>query len=315
MSVAVFTHPACLGHDPSVGHPESPDRLRAILRRLKTPEFAELEWHEAPEASQEQILRVHTQKVLDVVLADDEKFLDADTAIAPGSRAAALRAAGAVCAAVEWILMPSSSEAVGHKYAFCAIRPPGHHAEPAQSMGFCLFNNIAIGARHAQALGCARVAVLDFDVHHGNGTQAEAWHDASFFFASTHQAPLYPGTGEAGEVGAHNNIVNVPLPAGCGSGAFRQAWSAIILPRLAAFKPQLVFISAGFDAHMADPLADMGLRTEDFGWITREIVKTVAVPVVSSLEGGYNLAALADSVAAHVAALQESAEKPNISPP
>ncbi len=279
-----------------MGHPESPDRLRVILKHLKTPEFAGLEWREAPEATPEQILRVHTQAMLNLVLADDERSIDGDTATAPGSRAAALRAAGAACAAVEHAIATGS-------HAFCAIRPPGHHAEPAQSMGFCLLNNVAIGARHAQALGKQRVAVLDFDVHHGNGTQAEAWDDADFFFASTHQWPLYPGTGGAHEAGACGNVLNVPLPAGCGSGPFRQAWGEVILPCLAAFKPELVFISAGFDAHMADPLADLGLETADFGWVTREIVKTAQVPVISCLEGGYNLAALKDSVAAHVIAL------------
>lgn len=297
MSVAVFTHPACLGHDPLFGHPESPDRLRVILRRLRTPEFTGLlEWHDAPEATAEQVLRVHTQAVLDLVLADEARSIDGDTATAPGSRAAALRAAGAVCAAVEHALATGTP-------AFCAVRPPGHHAEPGQSMGFCLLNNIAIGARHAQALGRQRVAVLDFDVHHGNGTQAAAWDDAGFFFASTHQWPLYPGTGGADETGAQGNVLNVPLPAGCGSAPFRQAWSGVILPRLAAFRPDIMLISAGFDAHVADPLADLGLATEDFGWLTREIRKAAPVPVVSALEGGYNLAALADCAAAHVSAL------------
>lgn len=315
MSTAIFTHPACLGHDPMPGHPESPDRLRSVLRALRKPEFAGLEWHEAPEATPEQVLRVHTQAVLDVVLRDDDYAIDGDTQTAPGSKAAALRAAGAVCAAVEWVISPSGSEAVGRnkssgseavgrKNAFCAVRPPGHHAEPGQSMGFCLLNNIAIGARHAQSLGVQRVAVLDFDVHHGNGTQADAWADEHFFFASTHQWPLYPGTGAAHETGAANNILNIPLRAGGGSAPFRQAWAEIILPRLAAFAPGLVFISAGFDAHLADPLGGLGLQTGDFGWITQEIMQISGNRVISSLEGGYNLAALADSAMAHVAALQ-----------
>lgn len=297
MTTAVFTHPACLGHDPVIGHPESPDRLRVILRRLKAGGFSGLAWHEAPEATPEHILRVHAQAVLDAVLADEERAIDGDTATAPGSRAAALRAAGAACAAVEAVLNGTVTN------AFCAVRPPGHHAEPGQSMGFCLLNNIAIGARHAQHLGARKVAVLDFDVHHGNGTQAVAWDDAGFFFASTHQWPLYPGTGESAETGAHGNIVNIPLHAGCGSGPFRQAWESILL-RLADFKPDLVLVSAGFDAHLADPLGGLGLATEDFRWVTEAILAVSQGRLVSCLEGGYNLAALADSVAAHVTALQ-----------
>ncbi len=298
MKTAVFTHTACLGHDPVYGHPESPDRLRAVLRALKKDEFSALIWQEAPEAVPEQILRVHTQSLLDVVLQDDDCVIDGDTQTNVGSKAAALRAAGAVCAAVEAVMANEVDN------AFCAVRPPGHHAEPAQSMGFCLLNNIAIGARHAQSLGAQRVAVLDFDVHHGNGTQAEAWDDANFFFASTHQWPLYPGSGAAHERGATGNVLNIPLQAGGGSAPFRAAWGEVILPRVASFAPDLVFISAGFDAHVADPLGSLGLETADFGWITREILKISKNRVVSSLEGGYNLAALADSAAAHVAALQ-----------
>lgn len=280
------------------GHPESPDRLRAVLQALKRNEFANLIWQEAPEATAEQVLRVHSQNVLDLILRDDDCVIDGDTQTAPGSKAAALRAAGAVCAAVDSVLANQIDN------AFCAVRPPGHHAEPLQSMGFCLFNNIAIGARYAQSLGIKRVAVLDFDVHHGNGTQAEAWDDANFFFASTHQWPLYPGSGAPHETGAHGNVLNIPLRAGGGTGPFRQAWGEVILPRVADFAPELVFISAGFDAHLADPLGGLGLQTEDFGWITREILKISGSKAVSSLEGGYNLAALADSAAAHVAALQ-----------
>lgn len=298
MVTAVYSHPACLGHDPIEGHPESPDRLRAVLRALKQPEFAGLAWHEAPEATHEQILRVHTAHVLEAVLSGKDRVIDADTAIAPGSCAAALRAAGAVCAAVEEVLNGRADN------AFAAIRPPGHHAEPGQSMGFCLFNNIAIGALHAQSLGVGKVAVLDFDVHHGNGTQATAWDDAGFFFASTHQWPLYPGSGARSETGAHDNILNVPLQAGCGSGLFRQVWAEVILPRVRDFAPDLVFISAGFDAHRADPLGGLGLHADDFGWLTAEICRIAGNRVISSLEGGYDLVALAESAAAHVRALQ-----------
>lgn len=241
---------------------------------------------------------MHTAHVLEAVLADDERVIDGDTSTAPGSRAAALRAAGAVCAAVEAVMKREIEN------AFCAIRPPGHHAEPGQGMGFCLLNNIAIGARHAQALGARKVAVLDFDVHHGNGTQTDAWADANFFFASTHQWPLYPGSGARSETGAHDNILNIPLPAGCGSGLFRKAWAEAILPRLEQFAPDLVFISAGFDGHEADPLGGLGLKTEDFGWLTARICHLAGNRVVSSLEGGYNLKALADSAAVHVRALQ-----------
>ena len=311
MTTAIFTHAACLGHDPLPGHPECPDRLRAVLRRLKQPEFADLLWPETDKASAGQVLRVHTQALLDVVMQDADHAFDGDTASAAGSADAALHAAGAVCAAVEWVLAAAGAP----RNAFCPVRPPGHHAEPQAAMGFCLLNNVALAARHAQSLGARRVAVLDFDVHHGNGTQREAWDDADFFYASSHQWPHYPGSGAGDERGAHGQIINVPLPAGTTGPELIWQWEQRILPALAAFAPDLTLISAGFDGHLADPLGDFELEAADFGRLTEKILKITGPNVVSVLEGGYNLAALADSVAAHVAALQAAALTFKVSAP
>jgi len=226
--------------------------------------------------------------------------IDGDTVMCPHSLEAALRAAGAVCAAIDATIDGT------HTSAFCAVRPPGHHATHDQAMGFCLFNSVAVGAAHALARGVERVAIVDFDVHHGNGTQDIFWNDARVMYASTHQWPLYPGSGSRDETGA-GNIVNAPLPPGSGSREFRSACAQIVLPALRAFRPQLLMISAGFDAHALDPLADMNLDAADYAWITRELVE-VAIEhaggrIVSSLEGGYSLTALRQSAAAHVAAL------------
>jgi acetoin utilization deacetylase AcuC-like enzyme len=306
MTTLLATHPACFGHDTSPGHPESPARLRAVLKALEAPEFAALARIEAPRATRDQLLLVHPKAYVDKVLAaiPDEGYgrLDADTIVSPGSHEAALRAAGALVAAVDAVLTGAAGN------AFCAVRPPGHHAEPMRAMGFCLFNNVAIGALHAmRAHGLDRVAVMDFDVHHGNGTQALFEHEAELFYASTHQSPLYPGTGSLHERGIAGNIVNAPLPPGAGSDAFRAAMTARVLPALRAFRPDLVMISAGFDAHAADPLAQLALATDDYGWATRELcalaAESCAGRVVSTLEGGYDLAALAASSAAHVRAL------------
>lgn len=230
--------------------------------------------------------------------------LDADTIVSPGSGQAALRAVGAVTSAVDAVLRGEAQN------AFCAIRPPGHHAEPDQAMGFCLFNSIAIAACHAQAAhGITRVAIVDFDVHHGNGTQAAAQTDPNLFFASSHQYPLYPGTGAAEETGV-GNIVNVPLPAGSEGQTFRRAFETRILPALDAFAPELLLVSAGFDAHRADPLAGLELEEDDFGWVTARLTEAAGRHaqgrLVSVLEGGYDLKALAGSAAAHVAALMKA---------
>ncbi|TXH34506.1 MAG: histone deacetylase family protein [Rhodospirillaceae bacterium] len=305
MTTALVTHPACLEHDTGPGHPERIDRLRVVLAALDRPEFAALQRIEAPLASRAAIARVHGADYVEAVLGaipdEDYAMLDGDTIVSPGSGQAALRAAGATMAAVDAV-------AAGQvRNAFCAIRPPGHHAEATRAMGFCLFNNIAIAAAHARAThGWGRVAVVDFDVHHGNGTQHMFEADPSLFFASTHQMPLYPGTGAVQETGC-GNICNAPLPPGAGSAEFRAAMSDIVLPTVEAFRPDLLLISAGFDAHRADPLANLAFEAEDFAWATQELMaladRCCQGRVVSTLEGGYDLKALAESAAAHVAAL------------
>ncbi len=305
MTTLLYMHEACLTHDPGPHHPESPARLKAVLDALSTPSFAALERREAPRATLEEITRVHprafVERLLAAVPTEDYAALDADTILSPGSGEAALRAAGAVVAAVDAVM---AGEA---RNAFCAVRPPGHHAEPGHAMGFCLFNNVTIGAQHArQAKGIERVAVIDFDVHHGNGTQAAFEDDASLFYGSTHQMPLYPGTGSASERGV-GNIVNVPLAPRSGSNEFRHAFTARILPALEDFRPEFMLISAGFDAHRSDPLAQLMLVEADYGWCTAQLLDIAARHgqgrVVSTLEGGYDLGALGSSAAAHVASL------------
>ncbi|MFO1372640.1 MAG: histone deacetylase family protein [Candidatus Competibacteraceae bacterium] len=305
MTTLLYTHPVCLEHDTGFGHPECSTRLTAILSTLKTPPFAALEWREAPSATVEQLTRIHTAAHVERIFARIPKqgygAIDGDTTLSPQSGEAALRAAGAVCAAVDAVLTGAADN------AFCAIRPPGHHAEPHQAMGFCLFNNIAIGAAHARAAhGLERVAVIDFDVHHGNGTQAAFETDPAYLYISTHQAYIYPGTGRRNERGV-GNIVNVPLLANSGSADLRHAWEYDIKPALQDFQPQLLLISAGFDAHHMDPLAELNFSEDDYAWITREIAVIAAKysegRIVSALEGGYNLPALAASVAAHIKVL------------
>ncbi|MFN3919126.1 MAG: histone deacetylase family protein [Methylohalobius sp.] len=300
MTTRVYTHPACLDHDTGSGHPECRARLEVILKTLASARFATLEWHTAPAAGLKQLALVHTQGHIEAVKAAIPErgyaFIDPDTVVSPGSFEAALRAAGAVCAAVEAVMRGEADN------AFCAIRPPGHHAEPNRAMGFCLFNNVAIAARHAlEQLKLARVAIVDFDVHHGNGTQAAFESDPRVLYASTHQSPLYPGTGQAEETGC-GNLINVPLPPGTASASFRAAVSERILPAIAGFQPKLLLVSAGFDAHAKDPLASLLLQEDDFAWISARLLE-FGVPLVSSLEGGYHLTALAASVAAHVEAL------------
>lgn len=306
MHPLLYTHPACLRHSAGPGHPESPARLQAVLEALDHDRFAMLDRIEAPRATRAQLELVHDAGLVALVhaTAPDEGYaqLDADTAMSPDSLEAALRAAGAVCAAVDALLDSSATR------AFCAVRPPGHHATHDTPMGFCLFNNVAVGAAHALSKGLERIAIVDFDVHHGNGTQDIFWDNAGVLYASTHQAPLYPGTGAENERGV-GNIVNAPLPAASSSFMFREACRDIVLPAVERFRPQLVMISAGFDAHYLDPLANLNLGAPDFDWITRELVdiarKHARGRVISSLEGGYSLTALRQSTAAHVAALIE----------
>jgi acetoin utilization deacetylase AcuC-like enzyme len=308
MTTFLYTHPACLEHDPGRHHPESPARLRAVLAALDHPEFARLERCEAPEAAREDLLRVHPRRhvegILGAVPETGHIAIDADTVLSPASGEAALRAAGAVVAAVDAVVAKEADN------AFCAVRPPGHHAEPQRAMGFCLFNNAAIGALRAREVhGLARVAVVDFDVHHGNGTQATFEADGTLFYASTHQYPFYPGTGAASETGV-GNIVNVPLRPMAGSSQFRLGVTQRILPALDAFRPELVLVSAGFDAHRSDPLAQLMLQEADYTWVTEKLLEIAhrhaAGRLVATLEGGYDLSALAASAAAHVRVLMSA---------
>ncbi len=302
MATLLFSHPICLEHSNFPGHPEQPERLRVIEGALENPAFFLLDRREAPEGDVKEIKRVHAPYYVEAILESVPKegyvALDPDTGLSPASGQAALRAVGAACAAVDAVV---AGEA---RNAFCAIRPPGHHAEAAQAMGFCLFNNAAVAARHARAAcGLGRVAVVDFDVHHGNGTQSAFEEDPTLFYASSHQWPAFPGTGMEHETGV-GNIVNVPLAPGSGSAEFHRGYSEKILPRLREFKPDLLIISAGFDAHARDPLAQLRLPTEDFAWVTHELLKVADEccrgRVVSVLEGGYDLSALAASVTVHV---------------
>jgi acetoin utilization deacetylase AcuC-like enzyme len=307
VTTALITHAACLEHDTGPYHPETSERLRAVLAALEAEEFAPLLREEAPRATVDQLARAHPRDYVEAILAiqpdlGEPVHLDGDTIMSAGSAEAAARAAGGGIMAVDAVMEGWA------RSAFAAVRPPGHHAEPSRPMGFCLFNNAAVAALHARAQwGIERIAVVDFDVHHGNGTQAIFQADPNLFYASSHQSPCYPGTGAPSEHGVAGNVVNATLRARDGGPAFRAAWERTILPALDAFAPGLLIISAGFDAHVADPLAQLRLETADYAWITEKLValadKHCGGRVVSLLEGGYDLDALAACAAVHVRGL------------
>ncbi len=308
MTTLLVSHTRFLDHDTGPHHPESPARLRSVLAGLDESVFANLIRAEALPATAEQVERAHPGHYMDHLQAaipdSGLSHLDGDTVVSPGSGEAMTRAAGAVIQAVDAVARKDVAN------AFCAVRPPGHHAESDRPMGFCLINNAAVGAMHARAVhGFTRVAVIDIDVHHGNGTQEIFWDDANAFYASTHQYPFYPGSGARRERGAHNNVVNVPLAAGSGSDVFRAGLTDEILPGLAAFRPDFIFISAGFDAHRDDPLGGLALNENDFAWATAAIMDSAKSlcggRVVSVLEGGYNLDALKSCATAHVQTLKD----------
>jgi acetoin utilization deacetylase AcuC-like enzyme len=308
MTTALISHPDCLLHVNPPGHPERVERLKAVLSVLEAEEFAYLVRVDAPLAEDAQLLRAHPAAHLAILAGrvPNEGFaaIDGDTFLSPGTLAAARRGAGALVEAVDMVL---GGEV---RNAFCAIRPPGHHAETRTAMGFCYFGNVVVGARHAlDAHGLERVAIVDFDVHHGNGTQDLVWEDKRILFCSTQQIPLYPGTGNADETGAFGQIVNVPLPPGSGGPAFRAGFLGRVLPAIDEFAPELILISAGFDAHARDPLANLNLTEADFAWATARLCdladKHCGGRVVSTLEGGYDLGSLASSAAAHVRVLME----------
>lgn len=307
MTTLIYSHAACLEHRPGPGHPEAPARLAAVLRALRASEFASLQWRDAPMGAREQVERIHAPSFVDAIedVAPQKGFVTldgGDTVMSPGSWEAVMRCVGAACAGVDAVMNGEADN------VFCATRPCGHHAEPDRAMGFCIFNQAAIAAAYAQdALGLQRVAVVDFDVHHGNGTQAAFFSRPGLFYTSSHQAPFYPGTGAVSETGVSGNIVNVPLPRGCDSALFRRRIEAEMLPALHRWVPDFIVISAGFDAHRLDPLAGLNLDDDDFHWITRELMQIADSVcqgrVVSILEGGYSLEGLATGTAAHVRAL------------
>ena len=309
MATLYLHHSAYLDHLTPVGHPERPDRIRAIDRILEHERFQTLQRETAPMGRIQDIARVHPSSYIDMLhrMAPQDGLVrvDADTTMSPGSWEAAMRGVGGACQAVDEVMTGK----VGN--AFCASRPPGHHAEAARAMGFCLFNNAAVAARHAQREhGADRVAIIDFDVHHGNGTQDIFWADPTVMYCSTHQMPLDPGSGAASERGEADTIVNAPLSAGDGGEEFREAMEVAILPRIETFQPDLVIISAGFDAHARDPLGGLNLVEADFAWITMRLMdiadRKCGGRVVSLLEGGYDLEGLARSAAAHIMTLMKS---------
>lgn len=309
MSTQLYFHPACIEHDPGAHHPECPDRLRAVMAGLEDDAFKHLERCEAQEISLDVVEAVHgsqyIENLLDNVPEEGRVSLDADTVMSPSSGEAARRASGGAVAAVDAVIAKNTDN------AFCAVRPPGHHAESSRAMGFCLFNSAAIAAFHARtAHGLERVAVIDFDVHHGNGTQHSFENEPGLFYGSSHQFPAYPGTGARSETGIADNICNVPLHPGSGSAEFREAYQNGILPVLRHFSPEFLIISAGFDAHTDDPLAQLNVQTEDYAWVTRQLMDVADEccegRVVSLLEGGYDLDALRDSTMVHVQTLMDT---------
>ena len=308
MSTLFLTHPDCLSHVTPPGHPERVDRLHALNAAMAAPAFDALIREDAPKAAIADIAKTHPQTYIDkvraAVPAQGFASLDGDTHLSPGSFDAALRGAGANIRAVDQVMG-------GHvANAFCGCRPPGHHAETQTAMGFCLFGNVVIAARHAlDSHGLSRVAIVDFAVHHGNGTPDLVWNDDRIFFASSHQMPLYPGSGAAHESGAHGQILNVPLAPYTGGTEFRRLYERTVFPALNNFAPELLLISAGFDAHEADPLANINLTEGDFVWVTEKLCDIADAHckgrIVSTLEGGYDLDALAGSAAAHIQVLME----------
>ena len=311
MTTLFVSHRAALAHLTPSGHPEQVARIEAILEALSGPDFAALSRTDAPLADDALLRLCHPQTYIDRIRAaipvGGTYQLDADTHVSPGSLEAALRAVGGACHAVDKVIAGDAGN------AFVAMRPPGHHAETETPMGFCLFGTVAIAARHAmEAYGLARVAVVDFDVHHGNGTQDLLWSEGRALFISSHQMPLWPGTGRPDERGAHNNVINVPLRPGTDGTAFQQIYEDSVLPQLDRFAPELILISAGFDAHRDDPLAQLELVEADFAWVTAALCDIAARHgngrVVSVLEGGYDLPALGASVAAHIRVLMEQSQ-------
>lgn len=308
MTTLLLSHPVCIEHDTGIGHPERPDRLRAINKVLEHEFFEGLTREEAPLGTKEHARYCHPQdyieKVEAAIPANGTAYLDADTVLSPKSWQAAMRAVGAGVEAVDQVMTGKVQN------AFCAVRPPGHHAESDKAMGFCMFGNAAIAAHHARkAHDAERVAVIDFDVHHGNGTQEIFWSDKDLFYGSTHQMPLFPGTGSIIEAGV-GNIFNAPLTSGDGGEKFRAAMNERILKPLKDFEPDLIIISAGFDAHKNDPLASLALVESDFDWATYKLADIADTKcdgrIVSMLEGGYDLQGLSQSVGVHVRALMDA---------
>jgi acetoin utilization deacetylase AcuC-like enzyme len=306
MTTLLLTHRASLDHLTPPGHPERPDRIRAVDQVLGESRFDKLVREEAPEGTLDLVKLCHDEHYVEELrrIAPDKGliYLDGDTSMSPGTWEAVMRGVGGAVAATDAVMSGAADN------AFVAMRPPGHHAETNRPMGFCLFDHAAIAARHAQRkYGIARAAIVDFDVHHGNGTQEIFWADPTMMYCSTHQMPLFPGTGASGERGEHDTIVNAPLAPNDGSAKFRSAFENLILPQLQKFAPEFIVISAGFDAHRRDPLANINLDAEDFGWVTRKLMDVASASaggrVVSVLEGGYDLQGLKESVAAHVTAL------------
>ncbi|TNC08042.1 histone deacetylase family protein [Methylobacterium terricola] len=313
MTTLHLTHTAALTDLAPPWHPERANRIRAIEGRLERQRFAALVREQAPRVALSAFHRAHDEAYVSATLDGLERGCifqpDGDTQVGPGTLEAVLRSAGAAVQAVDEVMTGQVRNAVS------VMRPPGHHAGRARSAGFCFFNNVAVAARHAQAVhGAARVSILDWDAHHGDGTQEIFWDDTTVLFCSTHQWPLYPGTGAKSECGEHGTVVNVPFAEGADGTVFREALATLVLPRIAAFEPDLVLISAGFDAHWRDPLTGLAFAEEDFRWATERVVdiadRVCGGRIVSVLEGGYDLIGLARSDAAHVEALMEPPARP-----